>query len=115
MNVTLNQGQNFDVKFSKNEIFNAEFSGVPKGNYNGSYIVTPSSSQQILPTEGKTLSQDVVVEAVTAYEGAYEVTPRLYSQGLDTDGKLMSDDVTVHEIPVARTTNPTGGLTVLIG
>lgn len=49
------------------------------------------------------------------YEGAYEVTPRVYAQTLETEGKLMSDDVTVHEIPVTRTTNPTGGLTVLIG
>ena len=49
------------------------------------------------------------------YEGSYEVTPRLYVQSLDTDGKLMEDDVTVYEIPVTRTTNPTGGLTVLIG
>ena len=49
------------------------------------------------------------------YEGPYEITPRLYAQSLDTDGKLMEDDVTVYEIPVTRTTNPTGGLTVLIG
>lgn len=49
------------------------------------------------------------------YEGPYAVTPRLYDQYLETDGKLMEDDVTVYEIPVTRTTNPTGGLTVLIG
>lgn len=49
------------------------------------------------------------------YGGPYEVTPRLYAQSLDTDGKLMEDDVTVYEIPISRTTNPTGGLTVLIG
>ena len=49
------------------------------------------------------------------YGGPCEVTPRLYAQSLDTDGKLMEDDVTVYEIPVTRTTNPTGGLTVLIG
>ena len=52
---------------------------------------------------------------VELYDGSYEVTPRLYSQYLDTDGKLMEDDVTVYEIPISRTTNPTGGLTVLIG
>lgn len=49
------------------------------------------------------------------YGGPYEVTPRLYAQSLDTDGKLMEDDVAVYEIPISRTTNPTGGLTVLIG
>lgn len=52
---------------------------------------------------------------VTPYDGSYEVTPRLYAQSLDTDGKLMQDDVTVYEIPISHTTNPTGGLTVLIG
>lgn len=49
------------------------------------------------------------------YEGPYIVTPRLYNQHLETKDKTMSDDVTVYEIPVTRTTNPTGGLTVLIG
>ena len=52
---------------------------------------------------------------VDIYDGSYEVTPRLYAQSLDTDGKLMEDDVTVYEIPISHTTNPTGGLTVLIG
>ena len=50
-----------------------------------------------------------------AYDGSYEVTPRVYAQTLSTDNKLMEDDVTVHEIPVTRTSNPEGGLTVLIG
>ena len=52
---------------------------------------------------------------VEAYDGPYEVTPRLYAQSLDTEGKLMTDDVDVYEIPITHTTNPTGGLTVLIG
>lgn len=49
------------------------------------------------------------------YEGTYEVTPRVYAQSLETEGKLMSDDVTIYEIPVTKTSNPHGGLTVLIG
>lgn len=57
----------------------------------------------------------VIIDDHQTYTGDYEVTPRLYAQSLDTDGKLMQDDVTVYEIPVTRTTNPTGGLTVLIG
>ena len=61
-----------------------------------------------------TLTIPNIVGAET-YAGSYEVTPRLYAQSLDTDGKLMEDDVTVYEIPISRTTNPTGGLTVLIG
>lgn len=49
------------------------------------------------------------------YDGDYEVTPRVYEQSLDTGRKYMRDDVTVHEIPVTMTSNPEGGLTVLIG
>lgn len=50
------------------------------------------------------------------YGGPYEVTPKAWEeQVLETEGKLMADDVTVYEIPITRTTNPTGGLTVLIG
>lgn len=49
------------------------------------------------------------------YDGEYEVTPRLYEQSLETNGKLMDNNVTVFEIPITRTTNPTGGQTVLIG
>lgn len=61
------------------------------------------------------ISAAYIVGSADYYDGAYDVTPRLYAQSLDTDGKVMEDDVTVYEIPVTRTTNPTGGLTVLIG
>ena len=53
--------------------------------------------------------------ATNPYDGAYDVTPRVYAQTLETQGKSMSDDVTVYEIPVTSTSNPQGGLTVLIG
>lgn len=70
------------------------------------------ASTQVIPM---TVSAVYQMVSAPAYEGEYEVTPRLYSQSLDTDGKLMEDDVTVYEIPISHTTNPTGGLTVLIG
>lgn len=50
-----------------------------------------------------------------SYGGDYTVTPTLADQILDTSGKIMTDDFTVKEIPVTRTSNPQGGLTVLIG
>ena len=71
-----------------------------------------TSSAQVIPM---TISAAYITRAAPLYEGDYQVTPRLYQQELETDGKLMEDDVTVYEIPVARTTNPTGGLTVVIG
>ena len=85
--------------------------------------MTVSASNQVMPMSVSTSMQVIPMSLGAAYmainaheyEGPYEITPRLYAQSLDTDGKLMEDDVTVYEIPVTRTTNPTGGLTVLIG
>lgn len=64
---------------------------------------------------GLVAESSISINNAPNYDGPYEVTPRLYTQGLETEGKLMADDVTVYEIPISRTTNPTGGLTVLIG
>ena len=74
--------------------------------------MTVTATRQLIPMA---VSASYVVSGAPYYEGDYEITPRLYQQSFDTDGKLMQDDLTVYEIPVARTTNPTGGLTVLIG
>ena len=57
----------------------------------------------------------MLVETSDPYTGEYIVTPRVYQQTLETAHKLMTDDVTVLEIPLTRTSNPQGGLTVLIG
>ena len=57
----------------------------------------------------------MLVETSDPYTGEYIVIPRVYEQTLETRQKLMTDDVTVREIPVTRTSNPQGGLTVLIG
>lgn len=78
-------------------------------------VVVPMSIGSDGQTIGMTLGASYSVQSAEIYGGSYEVTPRLYAQSLDTDGKLMEDDVTVHEIPISHTTNPTGGLTVLIG
>lgn len=48
------------------------------------------------------------------YDGSYEVVPKLAGQVLATKGKAMADDVTVDGIPSYRTTNPSGGYTVVI-
>ncbi|MBR6390028.1 MAG: hypothetical protein IKS16_01685 [Lachnospiraceae bacterium] len=49
------------------------------------------------------------------YEGPYEVEPDWSQQILETEGLYMRDDVTVEAIEVARTSNPSGGITVYIG
>lgn len=52
---------------------------------------------------------------VEEYTGTYDVTPTWEEQRLLTEGKKMTDDVTVEEIPIFKTTNPSGGTTVIIG
>ena len=78
-------------------------------------IVVPMRISSDMENVGMSIGASYSGGAGETYDGSYEVTPRLYAQSLDTDGKLMEDDVTVYEIPISRTTNPTGGLTVLIG
>lgn len=58
---------------------------------------------------------EIITRNPEEYTGETEVTPTLQAQTLPTRNKTMPDDVTVHEIPVARTSNPQGGLTVVIG
>lgn len=48
------------------------------------------------------------------YEGEYEVIPRLSPQVLATNERVMRSDMTIDGIPSYRTTNPSGGYTVII-
>ena len=74
--------------------------------------MTVANSRQLIPFG---IGAEYHMDAAELYDGEYTVTPRMYEQTLDTDRKLMADDVTVYEIPVTRTSNLQGGLTVLIG
>ena len=50
------------------------------------------------------------------YDGLYDVIPKAYeAQILETEGLIMRHDVNVEEIPIYKTTNPSGGYTVNIG
>ena len=63
------------------------------------------------------MSIGVAITTVEAdpYDGPYEVTPSFSEQTLATNQKFMLNNVIVYEIPVTRTSNPQGGLTVIIG
>ena len=51
----------------------------------------------------------------STFPGPYEVTPTLGGLDVDTEGLFMEDDLTVKPIPIAKTTNPSGGYTCVIG
>ena len=78
-------------------------------------VTVPMDVSSSLVTVPVSLGTAYEMAGVADYDGAYEVIPRMYMQTLETTNKRMRDDVTVHEIPVTRTSNPEGGLTVLIG
>ena len=49
------------------------------------------------------------------YDGEYIFEPRKVEQTLDTKNKSMRNDVTINPIYYSETTNPSGGLTIVIG
>ena len=52
---------------------------------------------------------------IDKYTGPYEVTPVWTEQRLETEGKQLTEDIKVFEIPIYKTSNPSGGDTVIIG
>lgn len=66
-NVTFSEGESFDVELSDDAAFDVDFGLVnPMYNYTGPYEVMPGTTAQTLPTQDKTLSENVVVDAVAS-------------------------------------------------
>lgn len=74
----------FNITFSDNDTFNIGFGSdggaldvdfgsttvVPVADYyDGSYVVTPSTEAQVLPTMDLAMRRDLVVEAIPSYYG----------------------------------------------
>jgi hypothetical protein len=55
-----------------------------------------------------------VIDALPLYTN-YEVTPSFEKQELETAQKVMGQNMTINPISITKTTNPSGGLTVIIG
>ena len=77
---------------------------------------------QLIPLELSESSQTLDIELVGGgsgrlpyYTGPYAVDPRKVEQTLGTKNKSMREDVVVHPIFYAETSNPSGGLTAVIG
>ena len=68
-NMEFNTSEDLNVSFDKldsdiNVGLDSNYIGKPSANYKGDYEVTPSDSLQILSTEGKYLSEDIVVAPI---------------------------------------------------
>lgn len=83
----------------------------------GKTVVLDGELDLLLPESGEFGAVTVVHDGGTVppYTGEYIVEPMFEAQTLETTGKRMLDDVTVNAIEVARTSNPSGGITVYIG
>lgn len=71
LNVQFETTQDMEVQFSE-DLFSCEFEGVRTGDYSGAYTVTPSDIAQVLPTAGKTLEQNIVIEPIPQNYGKIE-------------------------------------------
>lgn len=58
---------------------------------------------------------EIMPDDVPVYEGPHEVNPTFQDQILDTSGLLLENDITIEPIPLARVSNNSGGMTVIIG
>ena len=61
--------QDFDCTLDTGQDFDCHMDGILPGDYSGSYSVTPSSTAQTLPTNGKTLQADIVINPVPSNYG----------------------------------------------
>lgn len=59
--------------------------------------------------------QYMVDHTYADYMGPYEVTPMITAQRLETADKHMNDDVNIFTIPTREESNPSGGVTFIIG
>lgn len=58
---------------------------------------------------------EIAAEDVPRYDGPHEVNPTFADQVLDTSGLLLEEDIKIESIPLARVSNNSGGMTVIIG
>ena len=77
-------------------------------------IGTITGSLQQIGTVTGTLSVPAL-RPVEKYDGPHKVTPMWTEQRLETEGKQLTEDIKVFEIPIYKTSNPSGGDTVIIG
>lgn len=69
MKVKFDTGQKFNVSFDRDDSFDCDFDGIAKADYTGSYSATPSAIKQTLPTSGKTLAADIIVNPIPSNYG----------------------------------------------
>lgn len=69
LNVTFDSGQDFAVGFEQKQDFAVEMDGILPGDYQGEYEFVPSAQPQTIPTAGKTLTLDIVIDPIPSNYG----------------------------------------------
>lgn len=68
--VTFNNSETMYVDLTERGMMPCDFGpGVPIGDYDGPYEVTPSDQEQTLPTRNKTLEGDITINAIPSNYG----------------------------------------------
>ena len=68
--VTFGEGEIFGAAYSDDETFAAVFKELQADPYTGDYTVIPKFADQVLPTEGKRMLDDVTVKEIPMYAAA---------------------------------------------
>ena len=69
--VIFDTAQSMECAFNEDS-FSVDFADVKTADYTGTYQVTPSNQTQILPTSGKTLELNIVVDPIPSNYGLIE-------------------------------------------
>lgn len=70
-NVTIDQSQSMNVQF-KEDVFDCVFDDVRSADYSGPYQVTPSETEQVLPTANTSLASNIVINPIPSNYGLVE-------------------------------------------
>ena len=68
--VEFSEAEVFRAQYAGGETFSAEFKELQADPYTGDYTVIPKFADQVLPTEGKRMLDDVTVKEIPVYTAA---------------------------------------------
>lgn len=87
---------------------------VGTGDFDSNITSTDDVIDELISAPAIFLTEFIESEA-TEYTGGYVATPTVNTQTFSTHGKFISEDFIVNPIPITRTPNSAGGISVKIG
>lgn len=72
IDVEFTEIETFDCGFETREDFDCSFEGMASSNYDGPYIIEPTQKTVVVPTAGKTLSKNIIINPLPSCYGLIE-------------------------------------------